>query len=61
MLINWYLELMMEGHAGKLKAKQAKYIGEIHDESVRMVKLVNQLLNISRIETGRINDKQTKT
>jgi PAS domain S-box-containing protein len=52
--INWYVEMLQSGDAGKLNLKQKKYLEEIYQDSGRMVKLVNDLLNISRIETGRL-------
>ena len=50
--INWYTEMMLNGRAGKVGAKQKKYINEIVRGSKRMVMLVNSLLNVSRLELG---------
>ncbi len=50
--INWYVEMLKSGDAGELNKSQKKYLEEIYKGSERMVKLVNDLLNISRIETG---------
>jgi PAS domain S-box-containing protein len=52
--INWYVEMLQSGDAGKLNKTQGKYLEEIYQGSGRMIKLVNDLLNISRIETGRL-------
>ncbi len=52
--INWYVEMLQSGDVGKLNLDQKKYLEEIYKGSVRMVELVNDLLNISRIETGRL-------
>lgn len=50
--VNWYLEMLLAGDAGKLNTKQRKYLKEIYRASKRMVDLVNVLLSISRIEMG---------
>ena len=52
--INWYVEMLQSGDVGKLNPNQKKYLEEIYKGSGRMVKLVNDLLNISRIETGKL-------
>ena len=52
--INWYLEMMIAGDVGKLTKKQQEFLGKIYEGSQRMVTLVNNLLNISRLETGKI-------
>lgn len=52
--INWYVEMLQSGDAGELNPGQKKYLGEIYKGSKRMVELVDDLLNISRIETGRL-------
>lgn len=50
--INWYLEMLMSGDAGKINSEQKKYMSEIYNGSRRMVNLVNSLLNTSRIDLG---------
>jgi len=52
--IKWYAEMLLEGNAGKLDAEQAKFVDNINLSNQRMIDLVNTLLNISRIESGRI-------
>lgn len=52
--INWYVEMLQSGDAGKLNKDQKNYLEEIYKGSVRMVRLVNELLNVSRLETGRL-------
>lgn len=52
--ISWYSEMMVNGDAGKLKGEQLEFATSIYQSSQRMTELVNSLLNISRIESGRI-------
>ncbi len=52
--IKWYLELLLSGDMGKLTAKQIDFLTTIDQSNNRMVVLVNTLLNISRIESGKI-------
>lgn len=50
--INWYSELLRDGAAGKLSKQQKEFVDEIFLGNQRMVKLVNELLNVSRIDFG---------
>jgi PAS domain S-box-containing protein len=52
--INWYLELILGGDAGKINTNQREYLQEVYHGSKRLVVLVNDLLNVSRIESGRM-------
>jgi two-component system sensor histidine kinase VicK len=52
--INWYLEALLTGSAGELTADQLEFIKQIDIGKSRMIKLVNSMLNISRIEAGRL-------
>ncbi len=52
--IKWFGEMLMNGDAGKLTSEQLEFTKNIADSTDRMVELVNALLNISRIESGRI-------
>lgn len=50
--INWYLEMVLNGDAGKITEEQKKFVTEAYKGSSRMVQLVNALLNVARIEAG---------
>lgn len=52
--ISWLVELLQNGDAGKLNRKQMELLGDIYQSTKRMIQLVSDLLNISRMETGRI-------
>lgn len=52
--MRWYLEMLQDGDAGKLKPKQAEFITSVSESNLRLISLVNSLLNVSRIESGRI-------
>lgn len=59
--MKWYLEMLLEGDAGKLSKEQLKYTHEVYSSNQRMIDLVNALLNVSRLESGRIMIDPEKT
>jgi PAS domain S-box-containing protein len=52
--MKWLIELLLDGEGGKLKKEHRDMIDSINQSNERMIKLVNSLLNVSRIESGRI-------
>lgn len=50
--IKGYLDNMRDGIAGVLNEKQAEYLGRMSKNTERLVRLINDLLDISRIESG---------
>lgn len=50
--INWYTEMLLAGDAGAVNPEQLQYLQEVANANTRMIQLVNDLLNVSRIELG---------
>lgn len=53
--MRWYVSMLINGDAGKLSPDQLKFALNIKTATLRMIDMVSALLNISRIESGRIN------
>lgn len=49
-----FTELMMAGVAGALTDKQKHQLGRIHANSLRLLSLIDDVLDLSRIEAGRV-------
>lgn len=50
--VNWFSEMLLTGDAGELNSEQRKYLEEIYSGNQRMVELVNDLLDVSRLDLG---------
>lgn len=50
--IKWFCELLMSQKVGKLSAKQMNYLSQVDESNERMIRLINELLDVSHIETG---------
>ncbi len=59
--MNWYLEMLLSEDNGKINTQQKKYLEEAYTANHRLVKLVNALLNVSRIELGTLIVKYRPT
>ena len=51
--IKGYLSMMLEGDIGKTTPMQNKVLGEAYSSSERMVHLIHDFLNVSRLQTGK--------
>lgn len=60
-IIDWYLEMLLSGDAGHISARQKDYIEEVYGASRRMVRLVNDLLNVSRLDSGKLKIEPSPT
>lgn len=50
--INWFSETLLKGEVGKITPQQRKYLQEIFNANQKMVELVYDFLNVSRLELG---------
>lgn len=59
--INWYAEALIKEDLGKLNAGQKKYLKEIFSANQKMIELVYDFLNVSRVELGTFSIKLDTT
>ena len=52
--IKGYLSMILDGDVGKVSEKVKEYLDNVYKSSERMIRLVNNMLNVSRIESGRL-------
>jgi PAS domain S-box-containing protein len=55
--ITGYVDLMLEGEVGELSQEQREFLEIVGNNAQRLVALINDLLDISRIESGRLGLK----
>jgi len=53
--IKWYVEMLLSQKQGKLTEKQLLYLQQISRSNERAINLVNDLLDVSRIQEGQIH------
>jgi len=51
---NWSAEMLLGNQLGRLNERQVEYLKRIYRNNQRMIKLVGDLLNVSRIELGKL-------
>lgn len=51
--IRWFTELLLEEKGQGLTGEQKGYIQRVYDINLRLIELVNDMLDVSHIETGR--------
>lgn len=49
-----FSELLAEGVQGPLNEKQKRFVGHIHKDSLHLLELINDILDLSKIESGRL-------
>lgn len=52
-IIKWSLSMMIQGELGSLTAEQKEILEKTNQTNERMIRLINDLLNVARIEEGR--------
>jgi signal transduction histidine kinase len=55
--IKGFTEMVLDGDAGEINGEVAEYLGIVDSNAERLMALVNDLLDLSRIESGRIQLK----
>ena len=55
--IKGYVDLILDGGAGEINEIQQEFLGIVKENSDRLVELINDMLDISRIESGRVHLK----
>ncbi|HSX41639.1 MAG TPA: ATP-binding protein [Candidatus Saccharimonadales bacterium] len=49
-----FVSMLIDGYAGKLTAKQLSFVKKVYDTNERQLQIVNDMLNVARIDAGRI-------
>ena len=57
--IKWTLRMLLDGDLGKITAEQRDFVEKTYKSNERMIALINDLLDITRIEEGRYIYKPT--
>ncbi len=55
--IRWYTEMLKKGMGGSITDTQKSYLDEVYNANLRMIDLVNSLLNVSRIDMGTVQSE----
>jgi len=53
-VIKGYISMILEGSFGRISATQKQALDKVYESSERLIQLIENLLNISRIESGRL-------
>jgi len=51
--IKWTLKMLLDGDLGEITKEQKEYISKTYQSNERMIDLINDLLNVTRIEEGK--------
>ncbi len=55
--IKWILRMFLDGDMGQVSETQSQFLQKTYDSNERMINLVNDLLNVTRIEEGKFLEK----
>lgn len=59
--MKWFLEMLLNNDAGEMAEKQRGIVNDIYTSNERIITLVNDLLDVSRIEAGKMQNEPTPT
>ena len=59
--IKWTLKMLLDGDLGSIAEEQRDFLGKTYQSNERMIELINDLLDVTRIEEGRYLYKPTLT
>lgn len=51
--IKWTLKMVLDGDLGRITKEQTEFLEKTYNSNERMINLINDLLNVTRIEEGR--------
>lgn len=51
--MKWTMKMILDGELGKINKEQREFLTDSYDSNERMIYLINDLLNIARIEEGK--------
>ncbi len=57
--IKWTLRILLDGDLGEIAPEQKDFLEKTYQSNERMISLINDLLNVTRIEEGRYLSKLT--
>jgi two-component system, OmpR family, sensor histidine kinase VicK len=59
--VRWFIEELYNEQLGKLNLEQKDYLKQVMDSNSRMIKLVNDLLDVARLEAMRVSVEPVST
>ena len=59
--IKWTLRMLLDGDLGRINPEQRDFIGKTYKSNERMINLINDLLDVTRIEEGKYLYKPVST
>lgn len=57
--MRWFAEMLTNGDVGKLTEQQLHFVEQVYQGTLRMISLVNLLLQTARVEAGRVKIEPT--
>ena len=49
-----FTELVLDNHLGPLNGEQAEYLSDVHQSSLHLLSLINDILDLSKVEAGKL-------